>query len=281
MAEKLTFDQFKEKIENTFMQHPVVVDNKYCQWFRDADLTKEEVAAFAVQFSVFSNLFLLACLNRVINAGNLESARETKEILMNELGVIYNNKKAAAPAAEMSDADKDRDGDPAVVSTEGSVQGGTFRFQAAHFEWLLKFGAPVGLTFDDMGKRKHGTKETLHFCDELFRLFGADDYNAAQGSSFAIENWAAAGFWKDLIAGLENFKANKCPEIPLAFFTWHDKIEEQHKEHVWDELQEMFEEPEFNQEEFIRAGMEMLDGTQVFWDGLMKQRNEIAAKAQA
>ena len=105
MAEKLTFDQFKEKIENTFMQHPVVVDNKYCQWFRDADLTKEEVAAFAVQFSVFSSLFLLACLNRVINAGNLESARETKEILMNELGVIYNNKKAAAPAAEMSDGE--------------------------------------------------------------------------------------------------------------------------------------------------------------------------------
>ncbi len=280
MAEKLTFDQFKEKIENTFMQHPVVVDNKYCQWFRDADLSKEEVAAFAQQFSVFSNLFLLACLNRVINAGTLESARETKEILMNELGVIYNNKKAAV-STDMTAEQKDRDGDPAVVSTEGSVQGGTFRFQAAHLEWLLKFGAPVGLDFDTMGKRKHGTKETLHFCDELFRLFGAEDYNVAQGSSFAIENWAAAGFWKDLIAGLEKFKASKCPEIPLAFFTWHDKIEEQHKEHVWDELRETFDDPQFNQDEFIRAGMEMLDGTMVFWEGLDKQRKEIAAAAQA
>lgn len=271
MAEKLTFDQFKEKIENTFMKHPVVVNNEYCKWFRDADLTEKEVAAFAQQFSVFSNLFLLACLNRVINAGTLESARETKELLMNELGVIYNSKSGNPVEGA----------DPHLVSTEGSVQGGIFRFQAAHFEWLLKFGAPVGLDFDTMGKRKHGTKETLHFCDELFRLFGADDYNIAQGSSFAIENWAAAGFWKDLIKGLEAFKASKCPEIPLAFFTWHDKIEEQHKEHTWDELKETFDDPNFNQDEFIRAGMEMLDGTMIFWEGLMKQRKEIAASAQA
>ena len=145
---------------------------------------------------------------------------------MNELGVVYNNGKAK----------KEDDVDPSLVSTEGTVDGGTFRFRAAHFEWLLRFGAPLGLTFDDLGKRRHGTPSTLFFCDELFRLYGSDDYNEAMGAAFAVENWAAAGFWKELISGLEQMKRNHVPTLPLAFFTWHDKIEEQHKAHTWDEL---------------------------------------------
>ena len=28
-----------------------------------------------------------------------------------------------------------------------------------------------------------------------------------EGASFAVENWAAAGFWKELILGLEKIKA--------------------------------------------------------------------------
>jgi hypothetical protein len=135
-----------------------------------------------------------------------------------------------------SSHDSDREGDPALVATEGTVDGGKFRFQASHFEWLLRFGQSLGLTFDDMGKRRHGFPSTLFFCDELFRLYGSDDYNQAMGAAFAVENWAAAGFWKELIAGLERMKATRVPDMPLAFFTWHDKIEEQHKEHVWEEL---------------------------------------------
>src|SRR5215470_13282045 len=61
-------------------------------------------------------------------------------------------------------------------------------------------------------------------CDGLFRLYGSDDYNEAMGASFAVENWAAAGFWKELIAGLEKIKDSRVPDLPLAFFTWHDKI---------------------------------------------------------
>ena len=154
------------------------------------------------------------------------------------------------------------------MSTEGTVDGGKFRFQAAHFEWLLRFGQSLGLTFDDMGKRRHGSPSTVHFCDELFRLYGSDDYNEAMGAAFAVENWAAAGFWKELIAGLEKMKATRVPEMPLAFFTWHDKIEEQHKAHVWDELRECYESPKFNEEPFLAAGVKMLDGVKVFWDGL-------------
>ena len=112
----------------------------------------------------------------------------------------------------------------------------------------MGFGAGLGLQFKDMGTRRQGTAETLSFCDALFRLFGSEDYSVAQGASFAIENWAASGFYTDLVAGLTRFKAARCPDLPLGFFTWHEKIEAQHKEHTWDELRETFSQPEFNEE---------------------------------
>jgi len=285
MAEK-NFDAFKETIEQKFMRHPVVTDNAYTAWFARGAMTLDELRHFTVQFSVFSNQFLLAALNRAINADTLQATRESKEILMNELGVIYNDRGAkghaaggeSAPAAS---ANHDREGDPALVSTEGTVDGGTFRFQAAHFEWLLRFGQPIGLTFDDMGKRRHGSPSTLFFCDELFRLYGSDDYNEAMGAAFAVENWAAAGFWKELIAGLERVKREQVPALPLAFFTWHDKIEGQHKSHVWDELRECYESPKFREEPFIRAGIKMLDGVGAFWDGLERDRRDTQRQRKA
>ena len=276
MAAK-NFEAFKQTIERSFMQHPVVTRNSYTAWFAKGEMTHDELRTFTTQFSVFSNQFLLAALNRVINADTLQAARESKEILMNELGVIYNNgarhdgEAATAPGTNNAAA-ADREGDPALVSTSGTVDGGKFRFEAAHFEWLLRFAQPLGLTFDDLGKRRHGTPTTLKFCDELFRLYGSDDYNEAMGAAFAVENWAAAGFWKELIAGLERVKATRVPDLPLAFFTWHDRIEEQHKAHVWDELHECYDSPRFQEMPFVRAGVQMLDGVQVFWKGLDTNR---------
>ena len=278
MSEK-NFDAFKETIEQQFMRHPVVTDNAYTAWFSRGAMTLDELRHFTVQFSVFSNQFLLAALNRAINADTLQATRESKEILMNELGVIYNDRgakghPAGGGAVAATSSNHDREGDPALVSTEGTADGGTFRFQAAHFEWLLRFGQPLGLTFDDIGKRRQGTPSTLFFCDELFRLYGSDDYNEAMGAAFAVENWAAAGFWKELISGLERVKREQVPTLPLAFFTWHDKIEEQHKAHVWDELRECYESPKFREEPFIRAGIKMLDGVRAFWDGLERDRHD-------
>jgi hypothetical protein len=288
MAEK-NFDAFKETIEQHFMRHPAVTDNAYTAWFARGSMSLDELRHFTVQFSVFSNQFLLAALNRAINADTLQATRESKEILMNELGVIYNdrNVKRHPAAGDSRDTaptaadDHDREGDPALVSTEGTVDGGTFRFQAAHFEWLLRFGQPLGLTFNDMGKRRHGTPSTLFFCDELFRLYGSDDYNEAMGAAFAVENWAAAGFWKELISGLERVKREQVASLPLAFFTWHDKIEGQHKGHVWDELRECYESPKFQEEPFIRAGVKMLDGVKAFWDGLERDRKDAQRQRKA
>ena len=262
------FTKFVDTCNREFMTHPVITDNKYCQWFAKGEANRGNIKHFVVQFSVFSNLFLLAQLMKVINAGSLEGMRASKEILANELGVIFH--KEGSTMGEVSDTD--REGDPDIVSLEGSVDGGRFRFRAAHFEWLVKLGEVLGLEFNDLGKRRHGTPSTLFFCDQLLEIYGNEDPNIAEGASFAVENWAAAGFWKQLIAGLDAFKKSQEPKLPLAFFTWHDKIEEQHADHVMDELEELYFTAGFDEEKFLKGGKIMLEGVQAFWTGLNEQR---------
>lgn len=266
------FGAFVDTCNRDLMTHPVITNNRFCEWFARGEADRDIVRHFVVQFSVFSNLFLVAQLQKCINAGSLEGMRASKEILANEIGVIFNKPGAAAKTV----TDADREGDPAIVSTEGTVDGGTFRFAAAHFEWLLRMGEHLGLGFNDMGKRRHGTPATLFFCDQLSAIYGSDDPNIAEGASFAVENWAAAGFWKQLVAGLDAFKKRECPQLPLAFFTWHDRIEEQHAGHVMDELEELYFTPDFDEAKFLDGGRRMLDGVQAFWTGLNEHRIAVA-----
>ena len=56
---------------------------------------------------------------------------------------------------------------------------------------------------------------------------GSEDGQIAEGASFAVENWAAAGFWQDLEDGLVKLKG-RIPGLKLAFFTWHNRVEGQH-----------------------------------------------------
>lgn len=267
--QSMNYESFLEIVENEFLNHPIVLDNKYSRWFSNGDATMGELRHFTVQFSVFSNLFLIAQLKKMLNADSLESMRAAKEILANELGVIFNNKQRQE-AKQVGD--KDQEGDPELVSTEGTIEGGTFRFAAAHFEWLLKFGKPLNLGFHDLGKRKHGTKSTLFFCDELSRLYGSDDPSIAAGASFAIENWAAAGFWQELEDGLLKIRQRMVPDLSIAFFAWHNRLEAQHAAHTHDELKEIFDDPNFDREKFLAGGREMLEGLAVFWNGLEQDR---------
>lgn len=253
-------DAFRARVDHLVAEHPVVAQNRYTQWFAKGEATRGEIRHLAVQFSVFSHLFVEAQLRKVINAADLDTYRAGKEILLNELGVVFNAAdRAAAPTA---------DTDPTLVATEGTVDGGRFRFGAAHFEWLVRFATPLGLAFDDLGKRRHGTTSTLFFCDELLEVYGAEDAAVAEGASYAVEHWAAAGFWKELIAGLEAFKARECTGLPLAFWTWHDKVEDQHAAHTADELAEAHAQAWFDEDRFLAGAVRMLDGVQVFWDGL-------------
>ena len=257
--------RFRSRVEALVHRHPVVVDNAYTRWFATGSADRDEVRHLTVQFSVFSHLFVEAQFRKVMNAADIESYRSGKEILMNELGVVFRPTRTGSTPGE--------DGvDPDIVGTEGTVDGGRFRFTAAHFEWLLRFGAPLGLGFGDMGKRRHGTASTLFFCDELFRIYGSEDASIAEGASYAVENWAAAGFWKELIAGLTAFKERECPELPLGFWIWHDKIEDQHAAHTADELAEAFFRADFDEGKFLAGAAEMLDGVKAFWDGLEADR---------
>ncbi len=271
------WDTFYDQVKEVVLQHPVVTHNDYCIWFAKGDANRAQVRDLVQQFSVFSNLFIVAQLLKTINAPTMEQARESCEILVNELGVVFNSGRTSPSAPTRTDAEKDREGDPELVSTEGTVDGGTYRFTARHFEWLVKVGEAVGLGFNDLGKRKLGRDSTLFFTDELSRVYGADDPDTAEGASFAVENWAAAGFWKELIAGLESFKARECPDLRLAFFTWHDRVEDQHAAHTLDELRLAFSRPGFNEEKFLAGAREMLDGVKAFWDGLEAKRKELAA----
>ena len=155
-----------------------------------------------------------------------------------------------------------------MVATEGTVDGSRFRFAAAHFEWLLRFAAPLGLGFDDLGKRRHGTASTLRFCDELLRIYGCEDPSTAEGASYAVEHWAAAGLLEAADRGLRVVQRRQYPELNLTFWTWHDKVEDQHAAHTDDELAQAMVLPGFDGERSSPVPTEMLDGVQAFWDGL-------------
>src|SRR5881296_3544284 len=69
------------RVEAELFRHPIVLDNRYTRWFRKGEATQEDLRRFAVQFSVFSNQFLVAQLQKMINAGSLGAMRSAKEIL--------------------------------------------------------------------------------------------------------------------------------------------------------------------------------------------------------
>jgi hypothetical protein len=267
------FRAFLDRVKGDLLHHSIITANAYTRWFRDGQATNAQLAHFVRQFSVFSNQFLIAALLRVINAPTLQQARAAKEILMNELGVIYRHTdgKEVRPGAA-DDESKDREGDPDLVSTEGTVDGGVFRFRAAHFEWLLAVGDALGLGFNALGKRRHGRPYTLRFCETLQRLYGSEDDRIAEGASFAVENWAAAGFWQELEDGLLHIKSTRLPNLKVAFFTWHNRVEAQHAGHTMEELEGVFFDPRFDEGSFFDGAYDVLDAIAGFWEGLEDDR---------
>src|SRR5215471_18618617 len=85
---------FQSRVDHVVHSHPVVVANRYTRWFATGAATLDEVRHLTVQFSVFSHLFVEAQLRKVINAADLDTYRAGKEILMNELGVIFKPTRA-------------------------------------------------------------------------------------------------------------------------------------------------------------------------------------------
>jgi hypothetical protein len=256
---------FRARLEREVLDHAVIRANPYTAWFKDGDFSIAQARAFLVQFSVFSNQFLVAQLHKVLNADTLEEMRASKEILANEIGVGFRGSRGG--------------GDSVLGNTLGSVEGGTFHFSAAHFELLTRMARQFGLDFTDLGKRRYGTGATLHFCDELVRLYGHEDYQVAAAASWAIENWAAAGFWDELVEGWQRYaRRTRRDSFDVGFFTWHARIEANHAQHTSDELVQILADHYIDEDHFISNANLMLDAVLVFWRGLDFQRDAIAAE---
>src|SRR5262245_53862682 len=112
------FRDFLAAVDRDLLKHRVITDNAYTRWFQKGEATDAELKHFVKQFSVFSNQFLVAQLLKVINAPSLEQMRTGKEILMNELGVVYRKPgpSSAAGNGNRSEEQKDREGDPELVN---------------------------------------------------------------------------------------------------------------------------------------------------------------------
>ncbi|MCA1819388.1 MAG: hypothetical protein LC620_04950 [Halobacteriales archaeon] len=259
---------FLAQAHATVRTHPIVRSNPYTSWFAAGQASQAQVAHLTQQFSVFSHQFIAAQLRKVLNCPDLASYHAGKEILLNELGVAFGPPGAA-----------DAGTGPDEVSPTGSVDGSPYRHAAAHFEWLVQFAAPLGLTFHDLGKRRHATPATLRFCDALLELYGSEDPNVAAGASFAIETWAAAGFWGELISGLTAFKRRSGLPLNLGFWVFHDRLEQQHADHTEHELEELAATPGFDPEAFLRGARGLLDAVAGFWEGLAADAGLLAVAA--
>jgi hypothetical protein len=257
---------FKARLERDVLGHTIIRANPYTAWFKTGEFSPEQARAFLVQFSVFSNQFLLAQLGKVLNAETLEEMRASKEILANEIGVGF----------------RGPGGDAVLGDTEGSIEGGVFHFRAAHFELLVRMARHFGLGFADLGKRRLGIPSTLFFCDELLRLYAHENYQVSAAASWAIENWAAAGFWDELVEGWRRHRDRRARRhLDIAFFTWHARLEANHARHTTDELASILKAHDIDQDAFVRHANEMLDALLVFWRGLDEQRRSLAAPETA
>ena len=224
---------------------------------------------------MFSNQFLVAALLRVINAPTLQQARAAKEILMNELGVIYRRSRAAAerPRGRSTTRRRTARATPSWSAPRGRSTAASSASGRPTSSGCWPSAEGLGLGFDDMGKRQHGRPSTLHFCDELQRLYGSEDAQFAEGASFAVENWAAAGFWQELEDGLMRIKQARHPAAAARLLHLaQPRRGPARRAHAWRSSRTSTSIPASTATKFFRGGREVLDAIAAFWDGLEEDR---------
>ena len=245
-------------------EHPIIKSNPFTEWFARGEADEEQVADLLMQFSVFSNHFLVVQVKRMVNAGTLEGEACARNILLNECGV--------------------------ALDAQGCAEGRRFSAANAHISWLRESGAALGLDPAQMGRWENGWESTRRFLDGLDRSFGSRDGNVGAGASFAVESWASFGigagpelesrnFWKQLIAGLEKFNAGRHRPVPMGFFKFHFEVEAGHGANVQKELEEIRLKPGFDERKFLRGAKLALDSVKLFWEGLDQARRRPAALA--
>ncbi|QPJ61621.1 MAG: hypothetical protein G3M70_06865 [Candidatus Nitronauta litoralis] len=259
-----SFENFWEIIEKEIHQHPVIISNVYCKWFKRGEASEAQIVDLFEQFAVFSKWFLLAQMMRMLQASDLEAEIQARYILVNELGV--------------------------GISPDSATENQLFKTSWAHINWLRETAKPLPLDATQLGSWNSASLATRKFIEGLERNYGSKDGNVGHGASYAIETWASWGiggseadennnFWKELISGLEKCNSrrrqNNQPEIPLDFFLFHFNSEKQHGDNVFDELRHSFDKPEFHYEEFLFGARKALEAIHTFWLGLNNARKRI------
>lgn len=267
MAKARRLVGFKSRLGRELLQHRLLQQNPYMEWFRRGDISVAQLRAFVVQLSVVTNSSVLAMLKKMIEAETLTRMRATKEILLNALGVSYR----PAPVKQSGSGKG-----PTVVSAQGTVDGGTFRHRTAHLEWLVELGAALDLQYEDLGRPHHANPGTLHLTNELFRLYGSGDEQVAMAASYIVKLVGFANIWATALEGLKVYNGRRdTPPVPLNFFEWHHRTEEQRDESAQDTLEEHYFGADLDEDRFIAAGKEMLEAFAQFWDGMEEQRRQL------
>ncbi len=259
------FNAFKQKISKEFFEHTVIVNNPYTKWFKQGLANIDEVKELILQFSVFSNHFIVVQAKRMVNAETLEGEECAKAILLNECGVLLDVKS-------------------------GSIEGNTFSSKNSHLNWLREIAKSLGIDSKLIGRWETGSKATHDFLNGLDKTYGSRDGQIGAGASFAIETWAAFGigqgadaesnnFWKELVVGIEGYNKNEraskgLKPISTGFFVYHFQTEAGHGVNVWQELETTFHQPGFDEDKFIRSGKEALEAIYTFWLGLDETRRK-------
>ena len=239
------FRDFLDRVDRDLLHHRIITDNAYTRWFRDGQATDAELVHFVRQFSVFSNQFLVAALLRVINAPSLQQARAAQGDPDERAGgdLPADRRRASCTAGSSTRRPRTARATPTWSAPRARSMAASSGSGPRISNGCWPSAKRFGLGFDDLGKRRNGRPYTLRFCDELQRLYGSEDDQIAEGASFAVENWAAAGFWQELEDGLLHIKATRLPRLKVAFFTWHNRVEAQHAGHTMEELEEVFFDP--------------------------------------
>ena len=235
-----TFKEIIGHAQEILEKHPILVENRYLDWFEKGELTRQDVTHFLIQFSVLNNLLFVAQTKFMNNVVDYETFIEIKGFIKNRLGVIGDNRSEP--------------------------------FQKSLFEHLLVLGKGLGLEFNNLGKRRHASESTLYLTDQLEQLYDSDDFSIALGARYAFEVWASSKFWDSISIGLKIFEKKLNLNLSLNFLEIQESLKLEHKlkmENLLDRLSSKFN-PHFffNPNQFYYGLKKSLDALEVFWNSL-------------
>lgn len=298
---------FKSKIDNVVESHNIIKSNNFTNKFKQG-MSFDKIRFFIQQYSIFYNSFLETKLKKINNVNDIQDSIREKEILLNELGVIYNGnnvkiKKQKLKTSEINILKKNgfllmfseltgavtgiilkisvsnsnffigysidddntfRLNNNLYSYPKGTIEGGTFKFEASQFEWIYEIGKKFNLKYNELGKKKYATNETLFLCDNLEEYYSNNDESTLYAAEYIMNYWKNTNIWDDIIIGFKKYNKDNNKYIPLIYWFYNKKLNQTF------DLKEKFDYNKIeDQEMFLKVCKIMLDSLEIFWNGLI------------